>query len=69
MYVCVCNKVTDRQIRRACRDGVDSFEGLQSRLKVATCCGRCQDCAKRVLDESMMPGMTAMPVEMSPVAA
>ena len=52
MYVCVCNKVTDSQIRLACEDGAHSMECLQSRLKVATCCGRCSECAQRLLNDA-----------------
>lgn len=53
MYVCVCNSVTDRQIRKAVHSGVSTFEGLSAELKVATCCGRCEDCARRVLDQAL----------------
>jgi bacterioferritin-associated ferredoxin len=53
MYVCVCNAVTERQIREAAHSGVSSVEGLQARLKVATCCGSCRDCARRVLGEAL----------------
>ena len=49
MYVCVCNKVTDKQIRSAMENGARSMDCLKDRLKVASCCGRCQDCAQRVL--------------------
>jgi bacterioferritin-associated ferredoxin len=52
MYVCVCNKVTDRQIRAACEDGAYSLECLQNKLKVATCCGRCAECAQQLLDDA-----------------
>lgn len=54
MYVCVCNKVTDRQIREACEQGACSIDCLKQSLKVATCCGRCQDCAKRLLHEAQV---------------
>ncbi len=53
MYVCVCNQVTDGQIRRAAEAGVTSMESLQECLKVATCCGRCHDCASRVLRDAL----------------
>ena len=53
MYVCVCNRVTDSQIRNACSQGANSMECLQSSLKVATCCGRCEDCARKLLHESI----------------
>jgi len=53
MYVCVCKAVTDRQIRAAAAGGVEDFETLQERLGVATCCGRCADCARDVLHEAV----------------
>ena len=49
MIVCVCRKVSDRQIRQAAADGAHSLECLQVDLGVATQCGRCADCASRVL--------------------
>ena len=52
MYVCICNSVTDRQIRQAADQGACSLADLQAQLKVATCCGRCADCARAVLDEA-----------------
>jgi bacterioferritin-associated ferredoxin len=59
MYVCVCNKVTDRQIRKACNDGAHSMECLRDRLKVATCCGRCAECAQGLLDQRVMVNFSA----------
>ncbi len=52
MYICICNSVTDSQIRQACESGAKSIECLQQQLKVATCCGRCSDCAKELIHES-----------------
>ncbi|HYQ73046.1 MAG TPA: (2Fe-2S)-binding protein [Gammaproteobacteria bacterium] len=53
MYVCICNKVTDSDIRRELDNGACSLACLQKRLKVASCCGRCKECAKRLLHESI----------------
>ena len=50
MYVCICNGVTDRDIRRAAENGANSLEALSKQLQVATCCGRCADCARDLLD-------------------
>ena len=50
MYICVCNAVTDRDIQKAIENGATSFDHLQDELKVATCCGRCANCAKSLLD-------------------
>ena len=53
MYVCVCNAVTDGEIRGAVKLGVRSLADLSSALGVATCCGRCTECARSVLAESL----------------
>ena len=52
MIVCVCRRVSDKQIREAVADGAHSLECLQLDLGVATQCGRCADCASRVLCEA-----------------
>lgn len=49
MIVCVCRRVSDHDIHRAAREGAVSLECLQFELGVATQCGRCADCATRVL--------------------
>lgn len=49
MYVCVCNAVTDCQIRQAYCDGACSMRLLRQKLGVAGCCGRCAPCARDVL--------------------
>lgn len=51
MYVCICKAVTERQIHSCLSEGTDTLEGLQDRLGVATCCGRCRCEVERVLDE------------------
>lgn len=53
MYVCICNAITERDIKEAARNGVCSMEALGDRLKVATCCGNCRDCARKVLGEAL----------------
>jgi len=50
MYVCLCNAITDREIRGAVTLGARSVEDLKSMLGVATCCGRCEDCAAELVD-------------------
>jgi len=53
MYVCLCNGVTDREIRAAVEDGAASLGDLQSILPVAVCCGRCADTARDIVDEHL----------------
>ncbi len=52
MIVCVCRRVSDHDIRRAASEGAVSLECLQFELGVATQCGRCADCATRILCEA-----------------
>ncbi len=50
MIVCVCHRISHREIERhalAC----DNFDELQLNTGVATGCGRCGDCARSVFDE------------------
>jgi len=56
VYVCVCNAVTDRDIREAASRGVCSVEALGDQLKVATCCGRCLEHASKVLLQAISDG-------------
>lgn len=49
MYVCVCNAVTDRQIRSEVQGGACSMRQLQLSLGVAATCGRCAPCARELL--------------------
>ena len=65
MYVCVCKAVTDRQIRRAVRDGVVTFERLQMELAVATCCGRCEPFARQLLADAVAEEFPPMPAHVS----
>lgn len=53
MYVCLCNPVTDRQIRLAAQEGARTLGDLRERLGVATGCGRCASCARSVLREAV----------------
>lgn len=52
MYVCICNAITDKQIRTAARAGVTDLWGLQKELGVATNCGSCKEMAAGILRES-----------------
>ena len=56
MYVCICNNVTERDIKLAVRDGACSMSCLQEELRVATCCGQCHGLAKACLESSLDVG-------------
>jgi bacterioferritin-associated ferredoxin len=48
MIVCVCRRVSDRDIARHARAGM-SFDEIQFELGVATQCGNCESCARDVV--------------------
>ncbi len=50
MIVCVCRRVSDRDIEREVRQGCNSFDDLQIDLGVATSCGACTDCAVQTFE-------------------
>ena len=52
MYVCVCQAVTDRQIREAAESGARSLRDLRRDLGVTRDCGRCASCAQECLREA-----------------
>lgn len=51
MYVCLCNGVTDRQIREAAEAGCRTMSELTMRTGCGATCGSCVDMAAQLLDE------------------
>jgi bacterioferritin-associated ferredoxin len=58
VIVCVCHRVSDRDIEREARHGCASFDELQDDLRVGTACGRCLDCAHDIFDAARACGPT-----------
>lgn len=52
MYVCLCNGVTDRQIKQSIRDGADSLQDLRDQLGVTSQCGQCACLTQEILDQT-----------------
>ena len=52
MYVCICQSITDKQIRKAAAKGADSLIDLREELGVAASCGSCADLAEEILTEA-----------------
>ncbi len=53
MYVCICNAVTERQIRRAVELGACSLADLSESLGAATGCGKCASHACAILRQEL----------------
>ena len=69
MYVCICNAITDQQIREAAEAGVEDLWGLQRKLGVASGCGSCKEMASEILRESRRSKARFEPVRYQPSVA
>lgn len=68
MIVCLCHRVSDRDIRRAVADGTCNFEVLQDDTRVASACGACHDCAREVFDEALAKQSPVPALMLEPLA-
>lgn len=48
MIVCICRRISDREIARHARAGM-GFDEIQFETGVATQCGQCEGCARDVV--------------------
>lgn len=53
MYVCVCQAVSDHDIRRAVTRGARTFEDVQSCTGCTTCCGCCEGEARELVEATL----------------
>ena len=65
MIVCVCNNISDREIREAADMGLASMGELRRDLGVGTCCGKCVSCARQVLHDHIERSVTMNATEVS----
>lgn len=69
MYICICQAVTDKQIRRAQAQGAATLEELREALGVTSGCGSCTGMVEAMLEERESPAGPAMPQLYVPSAA
>ncbi|MGN6707507.1 MAG: (2Fe-2S)-binding protein [Rhodanobacter sp.] len=62
MYVCLCNAVTDHDIRREAADGVQTFAELQARTGCSDCCGCCGDEARATFEQARQQVLCPLPL-------
>jgi bacterioferritin-associated ferredoxin len=68
MIVCVCQRISDRDIERHARNGCPSFDDLQIDSGVSSCCGRCGDCARAVFEKARARCATPMSTGQTQIA-
>ena len=70
MIVCLCHRVSDRDIRSSACSGCADFDELQDILRVGTGCGACAECAREVFREALSSaGTTPFSVRATTVRA
>jgi bacterioferritin-associated ferredoxin len=62
MYVCLCNGVTDHQIREAAEAGCESMAELTMRTGAGANCGSCVSMAEATLHEARRVRALPLPV-------
>ena len=53
MYVCLCNAVSDQQIKEAVDAGAEDLESIQSLLGAGLGCGTCAEFTEHLINESL----------------
>lgn len=66
MIVCLCHRISDRDIQREVRAGITCFERLQDETRVASSCGCCHDCAREVFDAALPPRPAGIAAPVAP---
>ncbi|MBY6204796.1 (2Fe-2S)-binding protein [Halomonas denitrificans] len=58
MFVCICNAVSDRDIRAHAESGVSTLDELRLRTGCSDCCGQCADEAEEILQATLAARLT-----------
>ena len=69
MYVCICNGVTDADIRNAAAAGCTSMSELTMRTGCGATCGSCIGMASEMLEAYRPAGSAQTPLPELPVIA
>ncbi|MGO3344053.1 MAG: bacterioferritin-associated ferredoxin [Marinomonas sp.] len=54
MYVCLCNGVTDNQIKASIQEGATTMRALYKETNLGNQCGKCCQCAKKILNNELL---------------
>lgn len=54
MYVCICNKVSDKDIKVSIQEGATTMRALYKEHNIGSQCGKCCQCAKKVLNNELI---------------
>jgi len=52
MYICICNGITEHDIRACADEGACTMRDLEGCLGVGSYCGKCKPAARQILSET-----------------
>jgi bacterioferritin-associated ferredoxin len=53
MIVCICHGINEKAIRIAVAEGASSPSDIAGKTGAGTCCGKCHDCVREILDDEL----------------
>ncbi|NTS77861.1 bacterioferritin-associated ferredoxin [Catenovulum sp. SM1970] len=53
MYICLCNGVTDKQIKEAVQSGCTDLSSIKDKMAVGNQCGKCTKNARKVIRQEI----------------
>ncbi|MFD1384854.1 (2Fe-2S)-binding protein [Rhodanobacter aciditrophus] len=62
MYVCLCNAVSDKTIKKSIADGATSMRDLYREHNLGNQCGKCCKDVKSILNEELLKLAEELPI-------
>jgi len=54
MYVCICNQISDKDIKESIQEGATTMRALYKEHNIGSQCGKCCQCAKKLLNNELI---------------
>jgi bacterioferritin-associated ferredoxin len=58
MYICICSKVTDKQLQQVINAGANTLTEVQKKLAIATVCGRCIEATCEIIEANRVEAIS-----------
>lgn len=65
MYICVCNAITDSDIKQCIDAGIDSVPLIKRELEFCSSCGRCSNFIRELVNNRQIPPQSLTSPEQS----
>lgn len=69
MVICVCNALSESDIRQKAAEGLRNFDALRAETGCADCCGCCESTAREVFAEALADQRQPFALPLATVAA